>query len=382
MKVIIIGGGIGGLATAIALRQRGIEATVFEAAPEIKAVGAGIVMASNAMQVLQRLGVAEKVKANGYALKSARIADEKWNAIQEIDSTYAIAKYGVGSYAIHRAALQKVLLEELSEQHVRLNHKVISVNQNQDKASIKFDNGIEEEGDIVIGADGIKSVVRESIFGKTTYRYSGQTCWRAAVDMPVPVELKDVAYELWGSKAGLRMGIVPVSSNKIYFFCTVRSAAGGNDDATTLKEKLIYEYAEFGNLASEILNATDSQKIIRTDIYDFAPIKRWYQGRVVLIGDAAHATTPNLGQGGCQAVEDAYALAHSLSSHQQVEKAFEAFQAIRYAKAKYVVDTSWQFGKITNLSSSWMIKLRNSAIRFVPESTARKSADKLFQLNY
>ena len=381
MKAIIIGGGIGGLTTAIALQQRGIDATVFEAAPEIKALGAGIVMASNAMQVLQRLGVAEKVKANGCAMKAARIANEKWSTIQEIDSTYAVNKFGVGSYAIHRAALQKVLLEELPNQTVKLNHKVISVTQYQGKILVKFENGVEEEADIAIGADGIKSIVRQSIFGKTEYRYSGQTCWRATVDMPVPKELQDVAYELWGSKAGFRLGIVPISSNQIYFFCTVCSAAGETDDPAIVKEMLINKYSEFGDLASRILKATDTQKIIRTDLYDFAPVIKWYQGRVALIGDAAHATTPNLGQGGCQAVEDAYAIALSLAKHHQPEKAFELFQSIRYAKAKYVVDTSWQFGKITNLSPPW-IQIRNAAIRLIPASAAKKSSDKLFHLNY
>lgn len=382
MRGIIIGGGIGGLTTAIALKQRGISVTVYEAAPELRAVGAGIIMATNAMQVMQRLGIADKIKRKGYRLIGGQIADENWRTLQQIDGQYAIGKYGVGSYAIHRANLQQILFDELPDVPIQLNHKVTSVAQRENKVKVKFENGTETEADFVIGADGIKSVVRQSLFGKTEYRYSGQTCWRATVNMAIPQKLEKVAYELWGSKAGLRLGMVPVNQNEIYYYATRCAPAGGKDELNTVKENLSKQYSEFGEIASQFFAASDLNKIIRTDIYDFAPIKKWYNGRVALIGDAAHATTPNLGQGGCQAIEDAYVIAKSLSENQQPEKAFERFQAIRYGKAKYVVDTSWQFGKLTNLSPRWLIKLRNVVIRLAPSSAGRKSADKLFQLNY
>src|SRR6478735_622246 len=141
MNAIIIGAGIGGLTAAIALRQRGIDVTVYEAASEIKAVGAGIIMATNAMQVFQRLGVADKVKENGYKLIGGEIADQTWRSIQKIDGEYAIEKYGIGSFAIHRAALQQVLINELPEGIIRINHKVESVSQTNTNASVKFENG-------------------------------------------------------------------------------------------------------------------------------------------------------------------------------------------------------------------------------------------------
>jgi 2-polyprenyl-6-methoxyphenol hydroxylase-like FAD-dependent oxidoreductase len=381
MKGIIIGAGIGGLAAAIAIRQKGISVTVVEAAPEIKAVGAGIIMASNAMQILQRLGIADKVKDNGYRLTSGQIADQKWRSIQRIDGEYAISKYGVGSYAIHRAALRQILFDELPKEIIRLNYAVESVSQEDTKVFVKFANGIQEEADFLIGADGIKSVVRQSLFGKTNYRYSGQTCWRATVNTTIPKKLEMSAYELWGSKPGLRWGMVPLSLGQIYFFATVCSPAGGKDDTHTLKSNLAQQFSEFGDEITNLLEKTESTNIVRTDIYDFVPIKKWHQGRIVLIGDAAHATTPNLGQGGCQALEDAYVIAKTLSENADLEKAFNLFQSTRYAKAKYVVDTSWLFGKLTNLSAPW-IQMRNAAIRLMPASAAKKSADKLFQLNY
>jgi 2-polyprenyl-6-methoxyphenol hydroxylase-like FAD-dependent oxidoreductase len=129
-----------------------------------------------------------------------------------------------------------------------------------------------------------------------------------------------------------------------------------------------------------ILKKADVSKVIRTDIYDLAPIERWYQDRVVLLGDAAHATTPNLGQGGCQAVEDAYVLAKDLTD-MSIAEAFRSYQDTRFAKANYVVKTSWQLGQITNTTRA-LIGLRNFALRSTPASFSRKTVDALFSLNY
>jgi 2-polyprenyl-6-methoxyphenol hydroxylase-like FAD-dependent oxidoreductase len=246
MRGIIIGGGIGGLTTAIALKQKGISVTVYEAAPELKAVGSGIIMATNAMQVLQRLGLANRIKEKGYKLTSGQIADEQWRTLQVIDGQYAINKYGVGSYAIHRASLQQILFDELPEGIVKLNHKVVSILQIENKVQVNFENGSEAEADFVIGADGIKSVVRQSLFGNTNYRYSGQTCWRATVNMPIPKKMESVAYELWGTKAGLRLGMVPVNQNEVYYYATRCAPAGGKDELNTVKENLSKQYSEFG----------------------------------------------------------------------------------------------------------------------------------------
>ena len=381
MKCAIIGAGIGGLTTAIALKQNRVGVTVFEAAQEIKPLGAGIVMATNAMLVFQRLGIAEKIKGAGYLIKEGFICDQRWKPIQQMDVDYVSKKYGVGSYAFHRAALHKALLDELPSGTVELNHRLTSVTQTGDEVQLKFENGSTYAYDFVIGADGIKSVVRESIFGKSTYRYSGQTCWRSIVDMTVPEKFKNVTYELWGSKAGLRFGIVAVGENKIYFFATEKYPQGGIDNVGTIKSDLLSKFAEFGAEVSSIIQQADPSKIIRTDIFDLAPIKNWHQIRVVLLGDAAHATTPNLGQGGCQAVEDAFVLAKALEEHAVVQDAFKRYQNTRFVKANYVVKTSWQLGQITNTPSA-LIGLRNFALRSTPPSLGRKTVDTLFTLNY
>ncbi len=381
MKCAIIGAGIGGLTTAIALRQRGIEAKVYEAAPEIKPLGAGIVMATNAMMVFQRLGIAEKIQRSGYPINGGFIADQHWRPIQKFDTDYVSKKYGVGSYALHRADLHKALLDQLPQGTVVLNHKLTSLQQDSSKVYLEFENQSKEEVDLVIGADGIKSMVRESLFGESTYRYSGQTCWRSIVEMLVPSKFKGSSYELWGSEAGLRFGLVVVGENRIYFFATKKSAEGEIDQNETLKQDLLSKFSQFGNDVVAVLEKAELEKIIRTDIYDLLPIKNWYVNRIVLLGDAAHATTPNLGQGGCQAVEDAYVLAKALVESDSMSKALQSYQNIRFAKANYVVKTSWQLGQVTNAPAP-LIKLRNFALRLAPPSLGRKTLDTLFALNY
>jgi 2-polyprenyl-6-methoxyphenol hydroxylase-like FAD-dependent oxidoreductase len=298
-----------------------------------------------------------------------------------MDADYASKKFSVGSYAFHRADLHQVLFDELPRGIVELNHKLISFQQTGDKINLKFENRSEVAADVVIGADGIKSIVRETLFGKSTYRYSGQTCWRSIVEIPVPTKFKGSTYELWGSKPGLRFGLVEVGENRIYFFATLKSAEDGSDDKDSLKQDLILKFKEFGDDIISVLEKAGTEKIIRTDIYDLAPIKTWFKDRIVLIGDAAHATTPNLGQGGCQAVEDAFVLANALSEKKIHSQAFETYQNIRFSKANYVVKTSWQLGQITNAPSG-LIKLRNFALRLTPRSLGRKTLDTLFTLNY
>lgn len=382
MKAIIVGSGIGGLTTAIALQQQGIDFEIYEAAPELKPVGAGIVMASNAMQVFQRLGIEKKIMEAGLEVERAFGVDEKFKVISGLDVKGKVApRYGIGSYAIHRGRLQQTLLSEIDVAKVHLNKRLESVQQTDGKVVVQFEDGTSAEGDIVIGADGIKSVVRKSIFGELPLRYSGQTCWRGMAKFSLPDSKKGNSYEMWGPQKGLRFGFVPTATDEVYFFTTYFTEADGRDSGS-VKEKLFKLYAPFGDLPRQIIEATPEENIIRSDINDLSPIQQWWKGRVVLIGDAAHATTPNLGQGGCQAVEDALVLAKCLKENKNPASAFTQYQSLRYKKALHVVNISWQFGKMTNLGSPVLRWLRNNAMRMMPESIAIKQLDKILRLDF
>jgi 2-polyprenyl-6-methoxyphenol hydroxylase-like FAD-dependent oxidoreductase len=382
MKAIIIGAGIGGLTTAIALQQAGIDFEIFEAAPELKPVGAGIVMASNAMQVFQRLGVEKKIMMAGLEIVDAFGVDQNFKLISDLRVKEKITpRYGIGSYAIHRGRLQQVLLEEIDQKKIHLNKRLASLTQSNQKVTLRFEDSFSTEADLVIGADGIRSAVRKSIFGELPLRYSGQTCWRGMTKFNLPADRQFNTYEMWGKQKGLRFGFVPTAPDEVYYFTTFFTNANGKDNGR-VKESLLKTYSCFGSLPTQIIEATPEENIIRSDIFDLKPLSKWWNGKVALVGDAAHATTPNLGQGGCQAVEDAYVIAKCLKENSSFEKAFESYQAIRYEKALYVVNTSWKFGKMTNLGNPLLRSLRNGLMRILPESMAIQQLDKILKLNY
>ena len=383
MKAAIIGGGIGGLTTAIGLSQAGIDFELFEAAPELKPVGAGIVMASNAMTVFRHLGMNEKVAAAGREIAEARIVDESSRLISNLNVKAVITpRYGVGSYAIHRGRLQQVLLSEIDNAKIRTGKRLTGLVQDGNKPVCSFEDGTDFEADIVIGADGIRSAVRRSIFGDCHLRYSGQTCWRGMAHHTLPEAIAYNSVEMWGNEKGLRFGFVPTASDEVYYFTTFFTRAGIMDDEGTRKSELLKRYRRFGRIAVEMIEATRDENIIRSDIFDLKPIPQWHNGRVVLLGDAAHATTPNLGQGGCQAVEDAFVLSRCLNKQGNISDAFAQYQHLRYRKALSVVNTSWMMGMLTNAGHPLLRAIRNAACRMIPQSVNIRQLDKILNMDY
>jgi len=290
MKVAIIGAGIGGLTTAIALNQAGIQFEIYEAAPELKPVGAGIVMASNAMQIFQRMGIEKRIMEAGLEIVEAYGVDQNFKVISGLAIKDKVTtRYGVGSYAFHRGRLQQALLSELVSAKINLNKRLASIIQQAQQVELKFEDGSTAEADLVIGADGIKSVVRKNIFGEMPLRYSGQTCWRGMANFSLPSDKENNSYEMWGKRKGLRFGLVPTAENEVYYFTTFYSEPNGKDEPGQLKKKLLSIYSVFGDLTVKLIESTPEENIIRSDIYDLAPIKQWWKGRVALLGDAAHA---------------------------------------------------------------------------------------------
>lgn len=383
MKAAIIGAGIGGLTTAIALQQNGIDFDVFEAAPELKPIGAGIVMASNAMQVFQRLGIEKNIVPAGLEIVNAYGVDQSFKVISGLAIRDKVTpRFGIGSYAFHRGRLQHVLLSEIDSKKINLNKKLVALKQNGQQVTVTFEDESKSEFDLVIGADGIRSVVRKSIFGDMPLRYSDQTCWRGMTKFTLPADKQFNSYEMWGKQKGLRFGFVPTAPDEVYYFTTFFTSAGGKDDPQKLKKALLQKYSCFGDTPVQLIESTPEENIIRSDIFDLQPIEQWWKGHVVLLGDAAHATTPNLGQGGCQAVEDAFVIAKCLKENSSIEKALGQYQTIRFQKALHVVNMSWRFGKMTNLGNPALQALRNGLMRMMPESMAIRELDKILALNY
>jgi 2-polyprenyl-6-methoxyphenol hydroxylase-like FAD-dependent oxidoreductase len=377
----ILGGGIAGLTAAIALKQKGIRATVFEAAPEIKPLGAGLLLAANAVKGYERLGIAEKIVARGRALPTFSILDQQGRIITSADAAKIGRQYGLHNFAIHRAALHEALLAELEAGQVQTGKRATHFEKLNDGAiEIHFADGSTQRTDYLVVAEGIHSAIRRQLLPDSESRYAGYTCWRAVVETPPALAGLSTASETWGKDG--RFGIVPIAGDKIYWFACIN--ARQNDPAMRAVKvaDLQQFFQKFHPTVQAILENTRDADLIWNDIIDLKPIEKFAFGNIVLIGDAAHATTPNMGQGACQAIEDAVILADELDKKADPVAAFAAFEKRRLERVHYIVNNSWRLGKIAQLNHPWLVALRNALFRLVPESVNEGQLKALLETDF
>ncbi|MCR9253962.1 MAG: FAD-dependent monooxygenase [bacterium] len=376
INISIIGGGITGLSTAIALEKLGFQCKVYEKASQLNEVGAGIWMQPNALKVLDWLGVGDEIRNKGVLLHRPDITDSDLKPLKVLTRDISKDEEGNQIISIHRGRLQKVLYDALPEETVVLDSAFSSFIENESGLKVKFENGSEVETDIVLAADGINSKVRQQIFPTSSTRYSGQTSWRGIAKFDIPDALKNAGKEAWGKR--IRFGFSQLGENEVYWFAVALADKGGSD-SPELKSKLFGMYQSFNPLVNRIIEHTSSENLIRSDIYDLKRLKSWYQGNVCLIGDAGHATTPNMGQGGCQGLEDAYYISKLLDSSETATEAFASFMKLRREKVDYVVKNSWTFGKLAHSPFGQMFL--KTMIRMMPESAMEKQMKKLYAID-
>ena len=378
MNISVIGGGIGGLAAAVALQRRGFDVHVYESAAELGAVGKGIWVPTNAMLVLDRLGLGDAVAARGVALERIEVRDKDGGVLQAIDLRDVHTRFGRTTVSVLRAELQAVLVGALRAGTLHLGKRCVGVRADDSGAVAQFNDGTHAEGEVIVGADGVRSVAREAVSPNTPLRYSGQTCYLGVANLRLPPHLGRTVWEVWGGAH--RFGFSSVAADRVYWFAPATAPEGGREPLDVLE--IGDRYADFPAPIPDIIRHTPTQDIIRVDLHDFVPITRWFRGRVVLVGDAAHAMTPNLGQGGAQAVEDAYVLAEALAQEKSVEAAFAAYARVRQPKATRLVNTAWWFGRLAHVEAPWLRGLRDTTLRLTPDRVNRRQAYALYRLDY
>jgi 2-polyprenyl-6-methoxyphenol hydroxylase-like FAD-dependent oxidoreductase len=373
MKITIIGGGIAGLTTALALNKLGFSCQVFERAEQLNEVGAGIWMQPNALKVLDWLGLGALVRENGTLLDQIDITNAQLIPFKKTTQEVVQDEQGNKIVAIHRATLQSILFEALPKDSVTLGCEFNSLEQSESQVKV-FIGDRELMTDLLIGADGINSKVRDSIFSDTSKRFSGQTCWRGISDISLPGEFQNAGIESWGKK--IRFGFSPTSENQVYWFAVMNASQNGTDDSATVKSELKNNYKAFHPLVLNIINQTQTDKIIRSDISDLKRLDKWHKDKVVLVGDAAHATTPNMGQGAGQGIEDAYYLANFLAKHNKIEKTLDSFESTRREKVDYVVNNSWRFGKMAHSGFGQLVM--KAIMKLTPDKVMKQQMNKLY----
>ncbi len=372
MEIAIIGAGIGGLTTAIALKHANIPYRIYEAAPELKPVGAGIILANNAMQVLRHLGVDGKVIKHGNRISMIHLTRPDLKPLSTTDLHLFEAKFKVFNLAIHRSDLHNILAGEAGYQNISLNKRVKNIIAEKNNYHIEFEDGTTCGHEYVMAADGLRSKVRTILFEENELRNSGQLCWRGVTNLSVPGKYEHEANEAWGK--GKRFGFVKLNDKQVYWYFVLNEEMAGN--TTDIRPFL----GDFHPLVRDIVDTTPQESINIAPLLDLKPFNNWFKENLCLLGDAAHATTPNLGQGACQAIEDAYVLGELLKKH-SIKKAFELYPQLRREKTHEIVNVSWKIGKLSHLKNPLGIALRNFIMRITPARITNKQLEKIFTLD-
>jgi 2-polyprenyl-6-methoxyphenol hydroxylase-like FAD-dependent oxidoreductase len=371
-RIIIIGGGIAGLTTALALQRKNIDYLIFESVPEIKSVGAGISLAGNAMRVLKRLQVDEEIRRKGEIIHAMLIQDDKGRLLSEVDAEEIKRECGLESVGIHRADLHQVLLTHIPVEKIYTSKKAVDIIYREKGVSILFEDGHYVYGRAVIMADGIHSVIRKKVLPQVMPRYAGYTCWRGMVDNTFHIQ--HTAVETWGARG--RFGYVPIGNGKLYWFACKNAPINDARLRSFTIDDLARNFSTYPDEISQIVKATAPGDLIHNDILDLKPVNQYAFGRLVLIGDAAHATTPNLGQGACLAMEDAFLVAEELDAYRE-DIAFKNFEMKRMKRTHFIVTSSYRMGKIAQWENPLLTHIRNFIVKNLPAQLNKRQLLKI-----
>jgi 2-polyprenyl-6-methoxyphenol hydroxylase-like FAD-dependent oxidoreductase len=386
-RVVVVGAGIGGLATSIALRDADVEVAVLERAPDLAKVelGAGVTLWANAMLILDRLGVGAEIRERGAILRCFEQRNARGRLLSRWPLEEMARRLGAPICGINRPDLHAALVRGAGEGRVRTGCNVERFEQGEGTVSVALSGlgatgagesgggagggglgtGASESGDVLIGADGIDSTIRKQLLGAQAPRHSGLTMWRANVpyDEAIAPPVDFIAW--WG--AGAKFVIFRSGPERLSWEGIVTSPPGGQDAPGARKRAVLDRFADFTDPVHRIVQATSEEAIFRTDVFDRPPDERWGEGRVTLLGDAAHPMTFAVGQGAAQALEDALAIGGALrncgdpKSGSALEAALRAYEQPRIARAARFQTMAWRLARAGALEGRAAQAMRNTA---------------------
>jgi 2-polyprenyl-6-methoxyphenol hydroxylase-like FAD-dependent oxidoreductase len=371
--VTIIGGGIGGLTLANSLAQFNIPFQLYEQAPELTEVGAGIGLSLASLQILDNLGLGNDVRKAGARIRNVYMPDKQLNIRRKISVSSE-------TICIHRARLIDILKSRLPVSSIHLSKKVSAIEASENESVINFSDDTRISAAFTVAADGIHSVIRQKLLPHIEVRYINQTIWRGISDRQLPEPYRNSFLEIWDQ--GLRFLAIPLDRTQTQWLAVKNELPGGEDNPETLREDLLELFSDFHPAMTDLIRT--SKNFLRNDMNDLGTLKRpWYINRVVFLGDSIHATTPNLAQGGCQAIEDAWCLALCMDEYgTEYRKAFQAYQNVRISKVMNIVKTSWTFGKAAHSKNPLFHYGYRGILTHAPEFFLRKQESFLNDLGY
>jgi len=361
LKVVVIGAGIGGLTSGIALSQAGYEVEIYDRVKEMRPVGAGISLWSNGVKVLNRLGLGEKISQIGGLMDRMQYRTMTGELLNDIDLMPLIYQVGQRPYPVARRDLQNMLLKEFPGK-VNLDYKCIGVEEDETGVTAFFENGHQARGNLLVAADGVRSAVRSYVLGEDVEpQYRGYVNWNGLVSADAALSLKNN----WVIYVGdcKRASMMPVGDDRFYFFFDVPLPQGTTAKPEDYKTELREHFRNWAQPIQTLIDRFDADSVARLEIHDLGPIDRFVKGRVALLGDSAHTTCPDMGQGGCQAMEDSLVLTNYLiSTNLGVEYALKRYEAERTERANAVVRKARKraeqiHGKDPEITQKWYAQL-------------------------
>jgi 2-polyprenyl-6-methoxyphenol hydroxylase-like FAD-dependent oxidoreductase len=357
----VAGAGIGGLATAVALTNAGVDVTVAEQAGALREIGAALSLWPNALEACRMLGILDRVLESASPEMRGGINDSKGRRIANADEELAERYFGGPSVLIHRAELLRILREAASDIPIHLDTPCVRAAQDDRGAWIELHDGSQVRADAVIGCDGIHSAVRPALGDRRPSRFTGIACWRAITSNPGLVN------DSWITASGGKLFLAAaMADERVYISQAVRMREG---QASSLSDQIAYLKSQFVGWHEpipQLLDLMAGEEITISDLYDRPPPRNLVRGRIALVGDAAHPMTPDLGQGGCQAIEDAVVLGRSFANESSVERALAEYERRRLRRVRMIVRSSAQISKSTITANPVIELLREPVLRLWP----------------
>jgi len=332
--------------------------TVYERASQMREVGAGMMLWPNATRVLQDMNLLSRLAANKDSSTHFLVRASSGKILMKI----ALGNSDVPAICVRRADLLNALLAALPEKQLRLAHDFSCFDDSDDRVTVHFTNGQAFEHDAVIGADGLRSRVRQSLFGKSDPIYRGYQVWRGVGYYQGQAIPQHANSETWG--IGQRFGILHIGQGKFTWYATANLPADyvEHDRKRDLKRL----FADWHEPILDLIDSTAEDDILRHPAYDNVPLKTWGRGRVTLLGDAAHPCTPNLGQGGCMALEDALVLARCFGERKSVKAALRRYEDLRRTRTRHVQQRSLLMGRIGQWQNRAVVGGRHVVTNLLP----------------
>ncbi len=362
-KIAIVGAGIGGLTAAIALHRRDVEVELYEQSPQIAEIGAGVSLSPNAIKAFRALGLDEHIAAIGFESDNQTV--RAWDSGDILSKVFRKGVYqkefGAPYLSVHRADLVDVLRKQLPDSAIHLGTRCTEVDTDGKGARAHFADGAEIEADLIVGADGIRSVVRQSLFGREAPRFTGSVCWRGLVPLDAfPPGLISTDLTLYMGPRSHVIHFMVRRGTLVNFVAHVETDAWTQESWTQEcdRSEVMETFAGWHEPLLRLLGSSD--RYYKWALYDRDPIESWCKGRVTLLGDAAHAMLPHIGQGACMAIEDGYALADLVSQHPgNLNEALRQYEALRLPRTRRAVLEARARGKEMHLTSKWAQIKRN-----------------------